>query len=268
MKEYNFSKWMSEVSDDTFLCDLLIPGTHDTMTASCKKRYYKTQNLSLEEQLQHGVRFFDMRIRREMIAAHREWHSNITMNDIMNSLKNFLAENPSEVIIMRVQNANELKDDYEEYGFALKQEIKKYISLFYKWTNRTIAFPKIGEVRGKIIAIECSPIEYKFFEIDNIIWAQTWHDNEFIQLQDLWNGPTIEEKKEAIKTNFIAEKSNLLFLNHISATNGDLGYPDMYAKELNPYLASLCNEYKYKNGVQIMDFIDEDLSRKCIEFNF
>ena len=33
---------------------------------------------------------FDMRIRREMIAAHREWHSNITMNEIMSTLKDFL----------------------------------------------------------------------------------------------------------------------------------------------------------------------------------
>lgn len=66
---------------------------------------------------------FDMRIRREMIAAHREWHSNITMNEIMSTLKDFLEKYPSEVIIMRVQNANELKDDYPEYGIALKMSL-------------------------------------------------------------------------------------------------------------------------------------------------
>ena len=112
MTKYHLSNWMSMISDDTPICDLLIPGTHDTMTATCDQRYYKTQNLSLDEQLQCGVRFFDMRIRREMIAAHREWHSNITMNEIMSTLKDFLEKYPSEVIIMRVQNANELKDDY------------------------------------------------------------------------------------------------------------------------------------------------------------
>lgn len=268
MKTYNLSNWMSRISDDISICDLLIPGTHDTMTASCNQRYYKTQSLSLEEQLQCGVRFFDMRIRREMIAAHREWHSDITMNEIMSTLKNFLEKYPSEVIIMRVQNANELKDDYPDYGTALKNELIKFISLFYKWDNRAITFPKLGLVRGKIIALECSPIEYKFYEINNIIWAQTWHDNKFIELQDLWDGPSIEDKKQAIKNNLSAKISDKLFLNHISATNGDLGYPDSYANLLNPYFISLCNEIKCKNGVQIMDFIDENLSKQCVDSNF
>lgn len=198
MKNYNLFNWMSTISNDTSICDLLIPGTHDTMTATCNQRYYKTQKLSLEEQLQCGVRFFDLRIRREMIAAHREWHSDITINDIMTTLQHFLEKYSSEVIIIRVQNANELKNDYPEYGLALKNELLKFMPLFYKWNNRTEIFPKLGAVRGKIIALECSPIEYKFYEINNIIWAQTWHDNEFITLQDLWNGPSIEEKKQAI----------------------------------------------------------------------
>ena len=268
MKKYNLLNWMSMISDDTSICDLLIPGTHDTMTATCDQRYYKTQNLSLDEQLQCGVRFFDMRIRREMIAAHREWHSNITMNEIMSTLKDFLEKYPSEVIIMRVQNANELKDDYPEYGIALKNELVKFMPLFYKWDSRATIFPNLGLVRGKIIALECSPIEYKFYEFDNKIWAQTWHDNKFIDLQDLWDGPSIEDKKQAIKNNFTAKISNILFLNHISATNGDLGYPDSYANILNSYFLSLCNETEYKNGVQIMDFIDEKLSKQCVDSNF
>lgn len=268
MKNYNLFNWMSTISNDTSICDLLIPGTYDTMTATCNQRYYKTQKLSLEEQLQCGVRFFDLRIRREMVAAHREWHSDITINDIMTTLQHFLEKYSSEVIIIRVQNANELKNDYPEYGLALKNELLKFMPLFYKWNNRTEIFPKLGAVRGKIIALECSPIEYKFYEINNIIWAQTWHDNEFITLQDLWNGPSIEEKKQAIKNNYITQLSNKLFLNHISATNGDLKYPDNYAKILNPYLISICNETTYKNGIQIMDFIDENLSKTCIDCNF
>lgn len=268
MKIYKLSNWMSMISDDVSICDLLIPGTHDTMTATCNQRYYKTQTLSLKEQLQYGVRFFDMRIRREMIAAHREWHSDITMNEIMNTLKDFLEKYPSEVIIMRVQNANELKDDYLEYGTALKNELVKFMSLFYKWDSRATIFPNLGLVRGKIIAVECSPIEYKFYEINDIIWAQAWHDNKFIEIQDLWDGPSIEKKKQAIKNNFIAKISDKLFLNHISATNGDLGYPDSYANLLNPYFISLCNETKCKNGIQIMDFIDKSLSEQCVDSNF
>ena len=123
-------------------------------------------------------------------------------------------------------------------------------------------------MRGKIIALECSPNEYKFYEFDNKIWAQTWHDNKFIDLQDLWDGPSIEDKKQAIKNNFTAKISNKLFLNHISSTNCDLVFPDSYAKLLNSNFLSLCNETEYKNGVQIMDFIDEKLSKQCVDSNF
>ena len=38
-----------------------------------------------------------------------------------------------------------------------------------------------------------------------------WHDNKFIDLQDLWDGPSIEDKKQAIKNNFTAKISNKLF---------------------------------------------------------
>lgn len=78
----------------------------------------------------------------------------------------------------------------------------------------------------------------------------------------------LKKKKQAIKNNYITQLSNKLFLNHISATNGDLKYPDNYAKILNPYLISICNETTYKNGIQIMDFIDENLSKTCIDCNF
>ena len=159
-------------------------------------------------------------------------------------------------------------DDYPEYGIALKNELVKFMPLFYKWDSRATIFPNLGLVRGKIIALECSPIEYKFYEFDNKIWAQTWHDNKFIDLQDLWDGPSIEDKKQAIKNNFTAKISNKLFLNHISATNGNLGYPDSYANILNSYFLSLCNETEYKNGVQMMDFIDEKLSKQCVDSNF
>ena len=60
------ASWMSHCLPETLITKLLLPGTHDTMTASCPERHYHTQIMSLEEQLMAGVRFLDLRLRREM----------------------------------------------------------------------------------------------------------------------------------------------------------------------------------------------------------
>ena len=89
-KLINGRNWMSFCDSGLCISELLIPGTHDTMTASCQQRYYKTQNLSLEEQLSCGVRFLDIRLRQEMVAAHREWISHITFDQIIKNCHDFL----------------------------------------------------------------------------------------------------------------------------------------------------------------------------------
>ena len=78
------AEWLSSCPQEIKITGLLLPGTHDTMTAPCPQRYYHTQTLTLEEQLETGVRFLDIRLRREMVAAHREWISTISANDIAN----------------------------------------------------------------------------------------------------------------------------------------------------------------------------------------
>ena len=51
-KLINGTNWISFCEPERYISELLIPGTHDTMTADCQQRYYKTQTLSLEEQLE------------------------------------------------------------------------------------------------------------------------------------------------------------------------------------------------------------------------
>ena len=41
-KLINGRNWMSFCDSGLCISELLIPGTHDTMTASCQQRYYKT----------------------------------------------------------------------------------------------------------------------------------------------------------------------------------------------------------------------------------
>ncbi|WP_175955353.1 phosphatidylinositol-specific phospholipase C domain-containing protein [Schaalia sp. Marseille-Q2122] len=272
------ASWMSALSDRTALTELAIPGTHDTMTAECAERYYATQHDSLAEQLTYGVRFLDIRLRRTLIAAHREWVSNISGQEILDTVGQFLADNPSECVIMRIQNANEAKDDYPEYGEAIRGLVGANLDLFHLWGAPETPWPELGQCRGRILALECAPPSYHFSDRHGIIWAQNWHDNEYLSIQDLWDGPTIEDKKAAI-TEALDHNApgDALVLNHISATNGQLGYPDAYAEILNPFTRALNEQIRHERssdaprrrgrGVQIYDFSTPELTAAVISIN-
>lgn len=74
----NAKNWMSGIADNRYIYEINLPGTHDSATAYCKnstnnfvrifgfpvfdvEKYAKTQTLTLSEQLNAGVRYFDLR---------------------------------------------------------------------------------------------------------------------------------------------------------------------------------------------------------------
>lgn len=262
--------WMSHCAPDTPITQLLLPGTHDTMTASCPDRYYRTQTLTLAEQLTAGVRFLDLRLRREMKAAHRAWISDIDADQIFSSCADFLRRHPTEMLLVRIQNANEHKDDYEAYGAALKERIEKWTELFYHWEEEAPAWMTLGACAGRIVAVECAPPAMGFCRIHGRRWAENWHENPAISLQDLWDGPTIAQKQEAIRAQMETSSAlpqSILSLSHISATNGEPGFPDVFAAVLNPYSSVLLRAYPKARGVLIYDFITPEICREVFARN-
>ncbi len=277
MVNNNLSCWLKYISNSTSITELSIPGSHDAMTALCDSPHYKTQYLSLDEQLNIGVRFFDLRITRNLVAAHRKWISDIEAKTIFDQLRQFLIQFPSEFIIVRLQNANEKKDDFEQYKLAIQTFITGYLDDIYTpklnpdKNMPSYDWPTIGEVRGKIIVIECAPTSLKVSSLNNQNWAYNWHENENIVLQDNWNGPDIDEKLKDIKTllNPLLNYDNKLILNHISATNGNLADPIAYAEIINPIIANKLKKMERSSGkgVLIYDFIDDELAINTIKVN-
>jgi len=268
------SNWLKDVSDEKSIAELCIPGTHDTMTAPCDDIYYKTQHLSLAEQLDIGVRYFDLRITRDLVAAHREWISDITAHTIFDQLVTFLAENPSEFIIIRLQNANENKDDFELYKPIIQQFLTPYLEHFYKpeqGREQASVWPLVKEARGKIIALESSEPSLEVSVINGQRWAFDWHENNNIVLQDNWNGPEQEVKIKDIQDLLLPSENQdkKLILNHVSATNGNLANPIGYADAINPVIEKTLDEIKSNTGIGVLiyDFVHHDLSEKSIKAN-
>lgn len=267
-----FRSRMAALSQDMPLTALVLPGTHDTMTAACTHPYYRTQTLDLATQLDLGVRFLDLRLRHRdgepLVAAHREWISTTTGEEILTTLETFLREHPEETVIARFQNANENKDDFPAYGADLLALVREHLDLFWQppapaTDSDSVYWPTLGQARGKVVALECAPAEFGLLEVDGRRWATAWHDNPVIALQDDWDGPDLQDKVGQI-TNLYAGpgKDTVLRLNHVSATNGDLGNPLAYAEIINPQTAELV-AHQPGRGVLILDFATPDLVDAC-----
>ena len=102
--------WMRRIPDDTKLSQLSIPGTHDTMTSHNNDfciggtgylGWCLTQEWHLKEQLEHGVRFIDIRIQeseKEFFIYHGPVYLDVTLEQVFKILIQFLKNHPTETV--------------------------------------------------------------------------------------------------------------------------------------------------------------------------
>ncbi|WP_169812682.1 phosphatidylinositol-specific phospholipase C [Nocardia acidivorans] len=153
--------WMGALPDGTSLLRLTIPGTHDSGCTDPGNgtEWSHTQNWSIGEQFQRGIRFLDMRcngLQDHMSDSFGIYHTaayqGLTFDNVLDTCRDFLARNPGEVIVMRVKKENGTKNDVGgdfERIFNGYLDIKGYRSLF--WIGDRI--PALGEARGRIVLI-------------------------------------------------------------------------------------------------------------------
>ncbi len=147
----DYSNWMYEtLSTDQFVIDIAMPGAHDAFT---NKIHYgsnidfasasgiqtgipgalikgfsvkqsKTQVSDVTALLKHGVRYFDIRLTYNDREA--EWYTSHTyfsepFANILDSIVEFLAENPGEFLILDIQHVNGIEYDDQVQFDSLSQ---------------------------------------------------------------------------------------------------------------------------------------------------
>lgn len=104
--------WMSYLPDDLPISALSVPGTHDTMTFGYDSlgtgdKYVTDQTLPLNNQLDAGIRFIDIRCVQSDEHVFKIYHGSYYLNahfdDVLLALNTFLAAHPNEVIFMQGQ---------------------------------------------------------------------------------------------------------------------------------------------------------------------
>ncbi|UPJ18311.1 phosphatidylinositol-specific phospholipase C [Bacillus cereus] len=272
----NFSKWMSKIPDSKTLAQISIPGTHDSGAyRSDVIAWAKTQEQNFFQQLNHGVRFFDIRGRvtdnNTIVLHHGSIYLKVTLHQFINEAKNFLKSNPSETIIMS------LKEDHEAMPgatYSFPETFEKYYfgdSIFFKKGGNIT----LGDARGKIVLLrrfvggKMTGGYSNFWWGDNQTFTSTTNGNITVKVQDKYD-VSREKKRNAIAELLMEASrsydSNYIHINFTSLATDIWSTPWSFARQLNPFAATEVQFYNLlcpgsKVGWVIMDFINNEWSQ-------
>lgn len=214
-----YTDWMKFIRDDVMLSELAIPGSHDTSTFNIDDEVYTTQAINFKDQLRFGVRAFDIRFKHsnnkfELYHAHMKL--NLQFDDFLDSVDNFLRDNPSETVLFRLSKE---QNDTQDNTRTRKETLDWYLSNYANTFEQTTENKQLGDVRGKFIMISWDEefLEYgiskQVFDIqDNYILNNQW------DLYDKWIAVRSHLKKASN-----GSKSQF-YMNYISGAVGVYPY--------------------------------------------
>ncbi|KAM5442111.1 putative phosphatidylinositol diacylglycerol-lyase [Microsporum ferrugineum] len=187
----NLSCWMRELKDDTLTSALSIPGTHNSPTCHVAPPSVRCQAVSPREQLDNGVRFFDIRAHPQwpndaskggLLLAHSVFPVSLTgqktFKEMLGQVEEFLDRNPSETLIMSLKR--EGPGDHNDHQLANILKTHYANAKPSRWYTDT-RVPTLGEARGKIVLVRRFDIpDHLKQEHDGRGWgidATGWADN-------------------------------------------------------------------------------------------
>lgn len=190
-----FIPWITNLPDETFVCEMSIPGTHDSGTSHLyivNKGPAHCQNFSVAEQLNDGIRFFDIRLGKLLHMQHTVLAVE-TFNDVMKAFKNFLRVNPKEFVIALVGSG--------AYDSEWKQEMKdaviQYKDMYIEDFNPLEL--QVKDVRGKILLLkrQCECPCGKLLQFSD----NRTFDYDGFKVEDVYKEYDTHEKIKRVKEN-------------------------------------------------------------------
>ena len=271
--------WMSRMADSVKLSQLTLPGTHDSCTANITA-IASCQAWSLQDQLNHGIRYIDIRCRQigSTFAIHHGLVFTMVMfgDGVRDVCVDFLQAHPTECIVMQIK-WHEYDDDNPVGTF--QQVLDGYLQGFGSFFYLDNRIPTLGEVRGKIVVVRRFQLDAgssprgldlsgwnqqddKTFDVNPTSengWA-TYH------IQDQYNVPTILGGDLTAKWNAIqalldqakADASDAWYINFASGSSSG-AYPYSVSTHINPSLFKYLGGGPFANrlGTLMQDFPDD-----------
>lgn len=215
---YRNPNWMSFIDNSTRISELSIPGTHGSMARYAPlglSELVINQTMPLITQLNAGIRYLDIRCRHyhNQFAIHHGlvWQNTFFGNDVLLVIINFLRQNPTETILMRVQEEYNPVGNSRSFGETFEAYWIPNQTFFWNPTNSN---PTLGEVRGRIILLQ------QFSGPNNRMFGINYGS---LRIQDQWNvvRPGYD-KWISIRNHFTTAMNNRnqIHLNHLSGHGG------------------------------------------------
>ncbi len=270
--------WMGKLPDELSFGKLSVPGTHDTGAryggAACQ-----TQRWAINEQLEAGIRYLDIRNRRTKTSFaihHGLCFQQIMFGDVLQQIQLFLNAHPKETILMRVKEEYTPEDGSDSFQSIWDGYMKSYGNLFVKSTDiDNIAKFTLGQSRGRIIALRNADFVGYGVDMygDTNINIQDSYQVYYLANDNPFGGATVSfsQKMELVKKYITEAEGDLgvkLFLNHLSGAIGMI--PTDVARGTNDIAYTNIGAYHGKKtvGVLIADEPGEKLIYRTIQSNF
>ena len=166
-KDLDYSQWMQYLEDSRLVADLSLPGAHDAVTAEgwdlgilnpMAEMTAKCQDLTIQQQLEQGVRVFDLRpelITKDDVDVLRCSHGVMTtvlsVTDFFKKLKTYLAAKPTEFCIITAQLSATSSSKMEAWATLFNGIINSedFKGLFVNFKPRMT----VGEMRGHVLLL-------------------------------------------------------------------------------------------------------------------
>ena len=157
------STWMASVDGGKRLSELSIAGTHDTMTGHLAVFHRKvtgwaaTQDQHLDEQLNRGIRYIDIRVKRidrRFVCYHGSVYLDTEFRNVMIHCIDFLTRHPRETILMQLADEDRGAPQpwMEEIFHAYLAEAHDG-RVLGDWFLKSDRVPTLDEARGRIVLV-------------------------------------------------------------------------------------------------------------------
>jgi 1-phosphatidylinositol phosphodiesterase len=209
--------WMASLSSDASLSELSLPGTHDSGAYKTGGDIVFTQSMGLREQLQSGIRAWDIRLKTESNGRLTVYHGISRQgqdyeSDVLATASGFLDAHPNEAIVMRVKHET---GSAEAFDSAVRAVLNRFARVYTGTSNN----PLLRDIRGKIVVLQDFASNARF----GIPWSSLAIQDEYV-LRTNWD---LANKWRAIKRQLDTAQSgprSTTYVNFLSGSQGSFPY--------------------------------------------
>ena len=212
----DLSDWMSTLDPATNLSDVTLPGTHhsaaydlsttfnsndleyqkiqdasfgvdlpDKLIAPWVCRFALTQSLSIAEQLQAGVRYFDLRVDYDPdTSAFRVFHLlfGLQIEEILSQMKDFIRDHPTEIIVVEMTELLSTSATSDKKRQLAQIILDTFGSLLVPAAD---SLPTIGDMQSAGTTVIVSVLDSEINSSSDLIWSNNGIRNTFANSVDL-----------------------------------------------------------------------------------